>query len=132
VSKAPNSTDKHVGSRVRMRRRMLEMSQTALGATLGISFQQVQKYETGSNRIGAGRLQQIADALRVPALFFFEELPDPNEPTKRFEPSQSPDISDFAVTSEGLFFIKAYTQIKSRKFRRAVAALIENLANLSP
>jgi transcriptional regulator with XRE-family HTH domain len=67
----PNPVDKHVGSRVRMRRVMLGMSQEKLGRALGITFQQVQKYEKGTNRIGASRLQHIARVLQVPVAFFF-------------------------------------------------------------
>jgi transcriptional regulator with XRE-family HTH domain len=74
--KSPNATDKHVGARVRMRRLMLGMSQTQLGDALGITFQQVQKYEKGTNRISASRLQQISDILQVEVPFFFEGLPD--------------------------------------------------------
>jgi transcriptional regulator with XRE-family HTH domain len=73
--KAPSPIDKHVGSRVRMRRIMLAMSQEKLGAALGLTFQQVQKYEKGTNRIGASRLQQISQILQVPVAFFFEGLP---------------------------------------------------------
>src|SRR3989442_15636192 len=69
--KLPNPIDKHVGTRVRMRRMMLEMSQTALGGALGITFQQVQKYEKSTNRISASRLQQVCDILQVPIAFFF-------------------------------------------------------------
>ena len=68
--KAPNPIDQHVGSRVRMRRMMLAMGQQALGAALGLTFQQVQKYEKGTNRIGASRLQQISHTLQVPVAFF--------------------------------------------------------------
>src|SRR6185295_13878486 len=75
AKKAPNPTDKHVGSRVRMRRMMLSMSQEKLGDALGLTFQQVQKYEKGANRIGASRLQQIASILQVPVAFFFEGAP---------------------------------------------------------
>src|ERR1043166_5329500 len=75
VKKAPNPIDKHVGSRVRMRRMMLGMSQEKLGDALGLTFQQVQKYEKGSNRIGASRLQQISLILQVPVSFFFEGAP---------------------------------------------------------
>ena len=73
--KSPNPTDKHVGARVRMRRMMLGMSQEKLGNALGLTFQQVQKYEKGSNRIGASRLQHIAQILQVPVSFFFEGGP---------------------------------------------------------
>ena len=76
AKKAPNPTDKHVGARVRMRRMMLSMSQEKLGDALGLTFQQVQKYEKGANRIGASRLQQIAHILQVPVSFFFEGAPN--------------------------------------------------------
>ena len=75
AKKAPNPIDKHVGSRVRMRRMMLGMSQEKLGNALGLTFQQVQKYEKGTNRIGASRLQQIAQILQVQVAFFFEGAP---------------------------------------------------------
>ena len=74
--KAPNPTDQHVGARVRMRRIMLAMSQEQLAEALGITYQQVQKYERGANRIGASRLQQISHILQVPVAFFFEGLPN--------------------------------------------------------
>ena len=75
AKKAPNPIDRHVGSRVRMRRMMLAMSQEKLGDALGLTFQQVQKYEKGTNRIGASRLQQISHILQVPVAFFFEGAP---------------------------------------------------------
>ena len=72
AKKSPNPTDKYVGSRVRMRRLMLGMSQEKLGEKLGLTFQQVQKYEKGTNRIGASRLQHISQILKVPVSFFFD------------------------------------------------------------
>ena len=80
VAKAPNPVDKHVGNRVRMRRKMLAMSQEKLGAALGLTFQQVQKYERGTNRMGASRLQQMSDILQVPVAFFFEGAPNASAP----------------------------------------------------
>jgi transcriptional regulator with XRE-family HTH domain len=80
TKKAPNPIDKHVGSRVRMRRMMLAMSQEKLGAALGLTFQQVQKYERGTNRMGASRLQQMSDILQVPVEFFFEGAPNASAP----------------------------------------------------
>ena len=74
-TKAPNPVDKYVGSRVRMRRIMLGMSQEKLGEALGLTFQQVQKYEKGTNRVGASRLQQISEILQVPVSFLFEGGP---------------------------------------------------------
>ena len=79
LKKVPNPIDKHVGSRVRMRRMMLGMSQEKLGDALHLTFQQVQKYEKGTNRIGASRIQQISHILQVPVSFFFEGAPDAGE-----------------------------------------------------
>ena len=98
IKKAPNPIDKHVGSRVRMRRMMLSMSQEKLGDALGLTFQQVQKYEKGSNRIGASRLQQISLILQVPVSFFFEGAPPPpggeagsgKRPRRPTSPTSSP------------------------------------------
>jgi DNA-binding XRE family transcriptional regulator len=95
AKKAPNPVDKHVGSRVRMRRMMLGMSQEKLGDALGLTFQQVQKYEKGSNRIGASRLQQISLTLQVPVAFFFEGAPPP--PGKAF--GMAEDASPEYMTS---------------------------------
>src|SRR6476469_8445027 len=101
TKKTPNPTDKHVGSRVRMRRMMLGMSQEKLGDALHLTFQQVQKYEKGTNRIGASRLQQIAHFLQVPVSFFFEGAPD--LPGNGAGDAPSPAyISDFLATADGL------------------------------
>jgi transcriptional regulator with XRE-family HTH domain len=78
--KIPNPTDRHVGSRVRMRRRMLAMSQKQLADALGITHQQVQKNESGANRLGASQLQQISHVLQVPVAFFFEGAPNASAP----------------------------------------------------
>ena len=104
VKKAPNPIDKHVGSRVRMRRMMLSMSQEKLGDALGLTFQQVQKYEKGTNRIGASRLQQIAQILQVPVAFFFEGAPNvpAARPTGMREAPSPAYVSDFLASSEGL------------------------------
>src|SRR6059036_2438198 len=99
AKKAPNPTDKHVGSRVRMRRMMLGMSQEKLGDALGLTFQQVQKYEKGTNRIGASRLQQISLILQVPVSFFFEGVPGPGG----LDEAASPEyVTNFLGSSDGL------------------------------
>src|SRR3989337_1474607 len=98
--KAPNPVDKHVGSRVRMRRMMLSMSQEKLGDALGLTFQQVQKYEKGTNRLGASRLQHISDILQVPVSFFFEGAPILNQRATGMSEAPSPAfVSDFLATS---------------------------------
>src|SRR5215212_7547401 len=99
TTKAPNPTDRHVGSRVRMRRMMLSMSQEKLGDALGLTFQQVQKYEKGTNRIGASRLQQIANILQVPVAFFFEGAPNAGAPSDGMGEAPSPAyVADFLAT----------------------------------
>ena len=124
--KVPNPTDKHVGSRVRMRRMMLNMSQQKLGEALGLTFQQVQKYEKGTNRIGASRLQQIAAALKTPVAFFFEDAPTPPGQTAGMAEIPSPAyIADFLATSEGLALTRAFQQIKDTKLRRRIVDLVE-------
>jgi transcriptional regulator with XRE-family HTH domain len=100
---------------------MLGLSQTKLADALGITFQQVQKYEKGANRISASRLQQMAGVLQVPVPFFFDGLPAPNNATKQTQgPGMSPEISIFLATSDGLSLIKAYSQIKKRNLKRAI------------
>lgn len=129
VNKAPNPIDKHVGSRVRMRRMMLAMSQEKLGDALGLTFQQVQKYEKGTNRIGASRLQQISNTLQVPVAFFFEGAPDLHVKGDRMSEAPSPAyVSDFLATSEGLSLTKAFMRIAEPKLRRRIVDLVEEIA----
>ena len=123
-----DTTDRYVGSRVRMRRLMLDMSQTTLADALGLTFQQIQKYEKGTNRISASRLQHISSVLQVSISFFFEGLPTSTKAVKQAEPLIPPHVSQFLATSEGVWLIKAYTQIKSRKLQRAIVHLVEGLA----
>src|SRR3954463_4915435 len=101
-AKAPNPVDKHVGSRVRMRRIMLGMSQERLGEGLGLTFQQIQKYEKGTNRIGASRLQRISEILQIPVSFLFEGSPG-SSAAEAFGEAPSPAyVADFLATAEGL------------------------------
>ena len=129
VTKVPNPIDKHVGSRVRMRRMMLTMSQTKLGDALGLTFQQVQKYEKGTNRISASRLQQSVHILQVPVTFFFEGAPSLPGAAHAKGAVPPPDyVADFLATSAGLALIKAFTQIKDAKLRRRIVDLVEEIA----
>jgi transcriptional regulator with XRE-family HTH domain len=130
--KSPNPVDKHVGRRVRMRRMMLAMSQEKLGNALGLSFQQVQKYEKGSNRIGASRLQQISHILQVPVAFFFEGAPNLHGSTDRMKeaPSPSPSyVSEFLATPEGLALTKAFMRITEPKLRRRIVDVVAEIAS---
>jgi transcriptional regulator with XRE-family HTH domain len=129
VKKAPNPIDKHVGSRVRMRRMMLGMSQEKLGDSLGLTFQQVQKYEKGSNRIGASRLQQISLILQVPVSFFFEGAPPPPGNPQGFGEAPSPGyVTDVLSTQDGLTLVKAFSRIENVKLRRRIVELVEEMA----
>lgn len=130
TKKIPNPTDKHVGSRVRMRRMMLGMSQEKLGDALSLTFQQVQKYEKGTNRIGASRLQQIAHFLQVPVAFFFEGAPElPAHGMGGVVDAPSPAyVSDFLATTDGLALTKAFMRIKDPKLRRRIVDLVSQIA----
>jgi transcriptional regulator with XRE-family HTH domain len=132
AKKAPNPTDKHVGSRVRMRRMMLGMSQEKLGDALGLTFQQVQKYEKGTNRIGASRLQQIAQILQVQVAFFFEGAPVSTVGARPDGMAEAPSpayVSDFLATSDGLALTKAFMKIRDSKLRRRIVDLVEQIAS---
>src|SRR6516162_2779593 len=111
AKKAPNPVDRYVGGRVRMRRMMLAMSQEKLGESLGLTFQQVQKYEKGTNRIGASRLQQISQILQVPVAFFFEDLPNTLAPYDSSGSASVAQIDDFVSDQDGLRLIGAFTRI---------------------
>jgi transcriptional regulator with XRE-family HTH domain len=127
TSKSPTPTDKHVGKRVRMRRMMLSMSQTSLASALGLTFQQVQKYEKGANRIGASRLQQIANTLQVPISFFFEGPLRPNAGGGGRQTAALDYVSDFLATTDGLALTKAFMRIKDARLRRSIVKLVEDI-----
>lgn len=128
--KKPNPIDVHVGSRIRLRRTMLGMSQEKLGESLGITFQQIQKYEKGTNRVGASRLQNISNILNVPVSFFFEDAPGDTSsgPTGMAEASRSNYVVDFLSSSEGLQLNRAFVKITDPKVRRKVVELVKALA----
>ncbi len=131
VKKNPNPVDVHVGRRVRMRRVLIGLSQEKLGEQLGLTFQQVQKYEKGSNRISASRLYQIAHILGVPVSFFFDDLPDVdgNAIAGGFSESGSDaTILDFLNSSEGLQLNKAFAEIKEPAVRRKFVELMKSVA----
>jgi transcriptional regulator with XRE-family HTH domain len=125
----PTPVDKHVGARVRMRRMMLDMSQTKLGDALGLTFQQVQKYEKGTNRIGASRLQHISQILQLPVSFFFDGAPTlPGAPVGKGAAPSPSYVTDFLATSDGLALTKAFMQIKEPVLRRHIVHLVQEIA----
>jgi transcriptional regulator with XRE-family HTH domain len=123
--KRPNPTDVYVGSRIRMRRKMLGLSQEKLGEKLGITFQQIQKYEKGTNRVGASRLQAMSDALEVPVSFFF---PESTPSSGGMHEESATFMMDFMSTSEGLDLTRAFIRIRNPKVRRKVVELVRALA----
>jgi transcriptional regulator with XRE-family HTH domain len=129
AKKAPNPIDRYVGSRVRMRRMMLGMSQEKLGEALGLTFQQVQKYEKGTNRIGASRLQQIAHILQVPVAFFFEDVPRQQDGLHEVTDAPSAGyVSEFLASTDGLSLTRAFMRIQEPKVRRRIVDLVEAIA----
>jgi len=129
--KKPNPTDIYVGSRIRLRRNMLGMSQENLGEKLGITFQQIQKYEKGTNRVGASRLQAISSILGVPVSFFFEDFVSQDAAGgKGFgEESSATFALDFVTSPEGLQLNRAFFKIGDAKVRRKIIDLVKVLAS---
>jgi transcriptional regulator with XRE-family HTH domain len=138
AKKSPNAIDRHVGSRLRMRRVLMGMSQEKLGEHLGVTFQQVQKYEKGMNRMGASRLQNASRALEVPVEFFFRDAPqfDTGQPvltTVGSNDSRSADgnfVADFLSSNEGIELNQAFVRIKDRKLRRRIVELVRAAAGV--
>jgi transcriptional regulator with XRE-family HTH domain len=122
IVKRANPMDKYVGTRMRMRREMLGMSQGKLGKMLGLSFQQIQKYENGTNRIGAGRLQKIAQIFDVPVSFFFEGAPSDNILV-------SEDALEVLSAVQGLSLLKAFMRVKDEETRRHIVGLVNRIAD---
>ena len=126
--KGAGPTDVHVGARLRMRRKMLGMSQQALGEALGVTFQQVQKYESGANRIGASRLQHIAQVLRVPIAFFFEGVAQRECPPENGAPSPA-CVMEFLASGDGLALAKAFSQVHSAPLRRSIVRMVHHITS---
>ena len=136
MTKTPNPIDVHVGSRIRLRRMMIGMSQERLGEQLKLTFQQVQKYEKGANRVGASRLFSIARILDVPVQFFFEDMPEATSsvaPAAKSdgmrEPDETPFVMDFVSSSEGLQLNTAFSKIENVETRRKIVDLVKTLAS---
>ena len=120
-----NPTDKAVGEKVRLQRRILGMSQTTLSDALGVSYQQVQKYETGKNRIGASRLQAIANILGVPVTFFFSEVVVSAELSKG---ASNDNLAEFIASDEGMELNRAFFRIGDARLRRALVGMVKTVA----
>jgi len=121
--------DVHIGQKIRARRNLLGLSQTELADTAGITFQQIQKYEKGTNRVGAGRLQQFSEALGVPPSYFFEGAPTVGK--KQLSPQEGElsesDIVSFLGTREGAALVRTFMAIKQKPIRHTAIAFLETL-----
>ena len=132
MTKTPNPIDVHVGSRVRLRRSMAKMSQEKLGDALGVTFQQIQKYEKGVNRIGASRLQKISETLNVPIAFFFEDAPGSvrGDDLQGMEEAASASfVTDFLSSNEGIELNTAFVRITNPAIRRRIIDMVKVLAD---
>lgn len=133
TKKVPNPIDVHVGSRVRLRRMLVGMSQEKLGEMLGLTFQQIQKYEKGANRIGASRLYQIAQILGVSVQFFFDDMPQEHAISQNeggmSEPDAAPFVMDFVSSAEGLQLNRSYTRISDAHVRKRLLELVKSLSH---
>jgi len=133
--RSPNPVDVHVGARIRLRRKLLKMSQEKLGEKLGVTFQQVQKYERGANRVGASRLWKLSEVLDVPVSFFYDGLSTEyggqnNSPALlAAEPDQSPIVYDFINSTDGVSLAKAVLKIKNKAVRRQILELARSLGS---
>ena len=126
-ARGPTSIDQHVGARLRLRRSLLEMSQSELGEKLGVTFQQVQKYERGTNRIGASRLFHVAKVMEVPVSYFFEGLEE--DGSSELKGPDSDTLYDFIASPDGLALASAFAGIKDQTVRRRVIDLLRSLAS---
>ena len=128
--KKPHPVDIHVGSRVRMRRMLVGMSQEKLGERLGLTFQQVQKYEKGTNRIGASRLFEISKVLDVPVSFFYEGLSANAQPAGGLAEGQQASFDTTLITSaDGMALNRAFFRIKDATMRKRIIALVKAAAS---
>ena len=132
AKRSPNSVDVHVGNQIRRRRLALGMSQEKLAEALGISFQQVQKYEKGVNRVGASRLQAISDILQVPISFFFDGASPPSSSRKKAGDAPSTDfVREFLEDADSDKLVKAFLRIKAPEVRRSIVRMVEVISDPS-
>lgn len=125
----PNFIDVHVGNRIRMRRQLVGMSQEKLGELLGITFQQVQKYEKGANRISASRLYLSAKVLGVPVQFFFDDLPGVENHGGMSEAREEDTVLAALMNAEGVTLAKAFRDATSTNKRRLISTVAKLIAD---
>lgn len=129
TDRRPSPVDLHVGARVRLRRKALGVSQDGLAAAIDLTFQQVQKYERGSNRISASKLYEIAKALRCGIGYFFDEMPGHDADDGVTDVSVENAVSSFLCTTEGIELAQAFARVPAGKLRRTLLTLVTNMAD---
>ncbi len=132
AARKPHHIDVHVGSRVRLRRMFIGMSQEKLGEQMSLTFQQIQKYEKGTNRIGASRLFQLAEVLKVPVAFFFDGLETPGQRAGAAgfaEPQSETYVMDFLDSREGVELNRAFVRIRDPKIRKSIVDMVRAMAD---
>lgn len=130
TKKTPNPIDVHVGARVRLKRTMLGLSQEKLGDSLGVSFQQVQKYEKGSNRISASKMHEIAEILQESVSFFFKDSPGATSQQTGFgEAENSEYIADLLSSPDDVKLFRAFNKIKDPKIRKNIIDMVRSFAD---
>ncbi|MBI1683371.1 helix-turn-helix domain-containing protein [Caulobacter hibisci] len=128
IERSPNPVDMHVGARIRMRRKILGVSQEKLAESLGLTFQQVQKYERGANRVSASKLYEIARSLQAPVAYFFEGLADPAEPGEG-DNRNDLQVHEFLMTPEGLELASLFPKLTKAPVRRRLLDLVRSMAD---
>jgi transcriptional regulator with XRE-family HTH domain len=131
LERSPNPIDVHVGLQVRLRRKELKISQEKLAEALGLTFQQVQKYERGANRISASKLYEIARALHVPIGWFFEGLSDPTQEGPHADEG-APTAHNFLMTQEGIDLANLFPKVGQRRVRRRLVDLVRAMVEEEP
>ena len=128
-SRGTTAVDTHIGQKIRARRTLLGLSQTELADAAGITFQQIQKYEKGTNRVGASRLQQFSEALGVPPSYFFDDAPSVGKKIRAPEEGELPEgsIVSFLGTREGATLVRGFLAIKEKSIRQNLIGFIATL-----
>jgi transcriptional regulator with XRE-family HTH domain len=128
LDRAPNPIDRHVGLRIRLRRKELGVSQERLADSIGLTFQQVQKYERAANRVSASKLWEMARVLKTSISYFYEGLGDPATAESAPNPGDRQSVHDFLLTPEGMELAAAFPRIKRPRVRRRILDLARALA----
>jgi transcriptional regulator with XRE-family HTH domain len=125
--RGPDQVDKHIGKRIRLRRLMLNLSQTDVADALGLTFQQIQKYEKGSNRLSAGRLLRVAILLEVPLTYFYQDAPGVSGLATKVAIPEF--VTDMLMTSSGIALARAFGKVQRTALRRRIINFVDAIGD---